>query len=87
MLAACGDDLHRLLNRPLLLVAYDSMRRQSELISLRIEDIEWLPENKASVLLHKSKTDQHGSGKWMGKDRYRVEVCRKSPSIFNSKVA
>lgn len=65
MLAACGDDLHGLRDRALLLVAYDSMRRRSELISLRIEDIEWLPDDSASVLLRKSKTDQFGMGKWM----------------------
>jgi site-specific recombinase XerD len=65
IISACGNDLHGLRDRALLLVAYDSMRRRSELISMRIEDIEWLPENKASVLLRKSKTDQHGSGKWI----------------------
>lgn len=65
MLSACGNDLHGLRDRALLLIAYESMRRRSELISLRIEDIEWLPEDKASVLLRKSKTDQHGSGKWI----------------------
>ena len=41
------------------------MRRQSELISLRVEDIEWLSSEGVSVLLRKSKTDQHGSGKWI----------------------
>ncbi len=65
MLATCGDDLHGLRDRALLLVAYDSMRRRSELISLRIDDIEWLPDESASVLLRKSKTDQLGMGKWM----------------------
>lgn len=65
MLAACSDDLHGLRDHALLLVAYDSMRRRSELISLRIEDIEWLPDDSASVLLRKSKTDQLGMGKWM----------------------
>ena len=65
MLATCGDDLHGLRDRALLLVAYDSMRRRSELISLRIDDIELLPDESASVLLRKSKTDQLGMGKWM----------------------
>jgi site-specific recombinase XerD len=65
LLAACGDNLHGLRDRALLLVAYDSMRRRSELISLRVEDIEWLSSEGASVLLRKSKTDQHGSGKWI----------------------
>jgi integrase len=65
MISACGNDLHGLRDRALLLVAYESMRRRSELISLRIEDIEWLSEDMASILLRKSKTDQHGSGKWI----------------------
>ncbi len=65
LLAACEDDLHSLRDRALLLVAYDSMRRRSELISLRVEDIEWIPDNGASVLLRKSKTDQQGCGKWI----------------------
>jgi len=65
LLAACEDDLHSLRDRALLLVAYDSMRRRSELISLRVEDIEWIPDNGSSVLLRKSKTDQQGCGKWI----------------------
>ncbi len=65
LLAACEDDLHGLRNRALLMVAYDSMRRRYELISLRVEDIEWLPDNGASILLRKSKTDQQGCGKWI----------------------
>ena len=64
-MAACEDNLHGLRDRALLLVAYDSMRRRSELISLRVEDIEWIPDNGASILMRKSKTDQHGSGKWI----------------------
>lgn len=63
LLATCGDYLHGLRDRALLMVAYDSMRRRSELIALRIEDIEWLAYEGASILLRKSKTDQHGCGK------------------------
>ena len=65
LLAACEDDLHGLRDRALLLVAYDSMRRRTELISLRAEDIEWIPNTGASILLRKSKTDQEGCGKWI----------------------
>lgn len=65
LLAACENDLHGLRNRALLLVAYDSMRRRTELISLRAEDIEWIPNTGASILLRKSKTDQQGCGKWI----------------------
>lgn len=65
LLAACGQDLRGLRDRALLLMAYDSMRRRSELVSLRIEDIDWHPGDGASVLLRKSKTDQHGTGQWV----------------------
>mgnify|MGYP000452798438 CR=1 FL=1 len=65
LLAVCGDDIRGLRNKALLLLAYDSMRRRSELISLRIEDINWQPNQKCCVLLRRSKTDQHGSGKWL----------------------
>lgn len=65
MLSVCGKDLRGLRDRALLLVAYDSMRRRCELISLRVEDIEWLTDEIASILLRKSKTDQHSCGKWI----------------------
>lgn len=65
LLAVCRDDIRGLRNKALLLLAYGSMRRRSELISLRIEDINWQPNQKCCVLLRRSKTDQHGSGKWI----------------------
>ena len=65
MLAVCASDLHGLRNRALLLTAYDSMRRRSELVALRIEDIEWGADNSAAILLRRSKTDQAGQGKWI----------------------
>jgi site-specific recombinase XerD len=68
LLSVCTNDLHGLRDKALLLVAYDSMRRRSERVSLRVEDIEWLSDNGASSLLRKSKTDQHGNGKWIHLD-------------------
>ncbi len=65
LLAVCKDDIRGLRNKALLLLAYDSMRRRSELISLRIEDINWQPNQNCCILLRRSKTDQHGSGKWL----------------------
>lgn len=65
LLAVCGKDLRGLRNRALLLLAYDSMCRRSELVSLRIDEMEWLSDSGVSILLRKSKTDQHGSGKWI----------------------
>jgi integrase len=63
LIAACGKVFLRLRNRALLLFAYELMRRRSELTFLRIEDVEWLPDNEASVLLRKSKTEQLGMEK------------------------
>ena len=65
LLAVCGSDLRGLRDRALLMLAYDCMRRRSELVSLRVEDMEWLSEEGVSILLRKSKTDQHGSGQWI----------------------
>ena len=73
LLSVCSQDLRGLRDKALLLLAYDSMRRRSELVSLCVEDMEWLPavgvghavDVGASILLRKSKTDQMGSGKWI----------------------
>lgn len=65
LLSACSDDLRGLRNRALLLIAYESMCRRSELVSLRVEEMEWLSDEGVSILLRKSKTDQHGTGKWI----------------------
>ena len=65
MLSGCGQGLHGLRDRALLLAAYESMRRRSELVALRIEDIEWGADNSAFILLRRSKTEQVGQGKWI----------------------
>ena len=65
LLGVCSADLWGLRNRALLLLAYDYMCRRSELVSLRVEDMEWLSAQGMSVLLRRSKTDQHGAGKWL----------------------
>ncbi len=65
LLDLCGQGLHGLRDRALLSVAYDSMRRRSELASLRVNDIEWQADGSASILLRRNKTDQQGTGKWI----------------------
>jgi site-specific recombinase XerD len=62
MLASCRDNLRGKRDRMLLLLAYDTMRRRSELVSLRIED--WALGNAGSsqILLRQSKTDQTAMG-------------------------
>lgn len=62
MLAHTDDSTIGERNKTILMVAYDSMCRRSELVSLRIEDI-WHQENRIKIRLRKSKTDQFGQGK------------------------
>jgi site-specific recombinase XerD len=50
-------------DRALLLIAYDTLCRRSELVDLLIEDIKHGQLSQASVLIKRSKTDQFGQGK------------------------
>lgn len=53
-------------DRALLLIAYDTLCRRSELTALVIEDIKFIDEGKstkASILIRRSKTDQLGQGR------------------------
>jgi integrase/recombinase XerD len=49
-------------DRVLLRLAYESMRRRSELTSLRIEDLAPRPDGSGLLVLRRSKTDQEGVG-------------------------
>ena len=53
-------------DRALLLIAYDTLCRRSELAALLIEDIQFIENSnriKASILIRRSKTDQFGQGR------------------------
>lgn len=65
LLAECDTNLHDLRNHAHLLIAYESMSRRSELVALRVEDIKWLENKGASILLRKNKNDQLRNGKWI----------------------
>jgi site-specific recombinase XerD len=65
LLNATTHDLRGKRDRALLLIAYDTLRRRCELVSLRVADIEWSPQGGACVLLRRSKSDQDGAGKWL----------------------
>lgn len=69
MLAATGESLIGLRDRALMLVAYDTMCRRGELITLRIEDLnikQLTPTvTTATILLRRSKTDQNAHGRWL----------------------
>jgi site-specific recombinase XerD len=68
MLSATSNNIRGIRDRALLLLAYDSVCRRSELVSLRITDIkrdELENCTQMKVLLRKSKTDQELQGRWI----------------------
>jgi site-specific recombinase XerD len=64
MVAATDDSLRGIRDRAILLVAFDSLCRRSELVSLDFEDL-IIDSNDGGLKLKlkKSKTDPHGIGK------------------------
>ena len=68
MLSATDDSIRGIRDRALLLVAYDTLCRRSELVSLQVKDVKINTKNDiqiSSILLRKSKTDQDSTGKWL----------------------
>ena len=68
MLEATANNLRGIRDRALLLLAYDSMCRRSELVSLKVMDIHLQElDNKGhmKIRLRKSKTDQELQGGWI----------------------
>jgi len=68
LLSATGQSNRGVRDRALLLIAYDTLCRRSELVSLQIQDIKTIENaGKAQtiILLRRSKTDQEASGRWL----------------------
>ena len=68
LLAAVDYSPRGIRNRALLLIAYDTLCRRSELVSLQIQDIRTVEKDGAehtTILLRRSKTDQEASGRWL----------------------
>ena len=68
LLLATEDSIRGIRDRALLLVAYDTLCRRSELVSLRVKDVKINKKNgveTSSILLRRSKTDQDSTGKWL----------------------
>jgi integrase len=68
LLVATDDSIRGIRDRAILLVAYDTLCRRSELVSLQVKDVKINIKNgieTSSILLRKSKTDQDSTGKWL----------------------
>jgi len=68
MLLATDNSIRGIRDRALLLVAYDTLCRRSELVSLQVKDVKINIKKDiqtSSILLRKSKTDQDSTGKWL----------------------
>lgn len=68
MLNATESNIKGIRDRALLLVAYDTLCRRSELVALRVEDVRTKVINgveNTTILLRKSKTDQDAIGRWL----------------------
>ena len=68
LLIATDNSIRGIRDRALLLVAYDTLCRRSELVSLQVRDVKITINNGieiSSILLRKSKTDQDSIGKWL----------------------
>ena len=74
LMAAAGDRLIDDRNRALLAVAYDTMLRRGELVSLQVTDLLEEMGGDATLLVRRSKTDLEGEGEiaWVGWDSLRL---------------
>ena len=77
LLAPCGCSLKDLRDKSLLVTAYDTLLRRSELVALTVEDICWDQEGGATVLVRHSKTDPEGTGEvaWLNRDSAALLRC------------
>jgi integrase len=65
LLAVCPDTPMGVRDRALLRLGYDTLCRQGELVRLRIEDIDRLPDGGARILVQTSKNDPFGRGEYV----------------------
>ncbi len=62
LIKAAGNRLIDARNRALLAVAYDTLLRRSELVSLEVSDLAEEVDGSATLLVRTSKTDREGAG-------------------------
>ena len=64
MLVATDNSLQGIRDKAILQIAYDSLCRRSELVSLEFDDA-LIEEKSIKLKLRKSKTDPHATGRWL----------------------
>jgi len=74
LIDACATDLAGLRSRAMIAVGYDMLCRRSELVALRVEDLELRPSGGANLLVRRSKTDQDGNGRVAALSRRAVAI-------------
>ena len=88
MIAAASDDLRGIRDRALLSLAYDTLCRRGEIVSLDIEDIIY-SNDQMKIRLRKSKTDQNGLGRLLflsAEAKYSIIEWLKSSKIEKGKL-
>ena len=63
MIDAQSDTLAGIRNKAMLSLGYDFLARRSELVALRINDLESTKDGALKGMIRKSKTDQYGRGR------------------------
>lgn len=64
LLNCFANDLIGLRNRALIALGYDTMARRSELVAMRIEDIQKSAKGSGKILIRRSKNDPLGKGRY-----------------------
>jgi integrase len=74
MLQAAGYTIRAKRNRAVLAVAYDTLAHRSELVELRIEDLQNSADGRGTIKIRRSKTDQLGKGsiRYLASDTMRI---------------
>ena len=76
MLESTGDRLIDARNRALLAVAYDTLLRRSELVSLQVSDLLVDVDGSATLLVRSGKTDPDGKGAMLYMARDTVQLVQ-----------
>jgi len=78
LISVTNQNLRGYRDRALLMTAYESLCRRSELAALRVEDIKESQDDKGALIrLRKSKTDQSGDGRWINLSENTYLAIRK----------